>query len=228
MHFSKFRVRLLSAVVFSAAAIPGLAMAQEASPGSASSAGAFPGFYFRGDMGAAILPSHSLTDPGLGTGETNRSTAFIGDVGIGYRFTPVFRTDLTFSYLPSSFSGTAGGSAVGNASVDSYVGMANGYIDLNGLMPNTFGRFQPYLSGSLGFSHNHMGDQVAVPGGNTTSFAWGLGAGVGIPAGNNMMVDIAYKYLDLGQMQGGIGPAIGPVKGDLTANTITVGLRVPF
>ncbi|HEY3916294.1 MAG TPA: OmpA family protein [Stellaceae bacterium] len=222
------------------------------------------GFYVRGDVGGAFGQKVTYTDTNPGSAlcgvcsgsipaSTGNSVLFGG--GIGYRFNPMFRTDLTIDYIPSLHaSGTAvgGGPLVAGETdqvdISSLVGMANGYLDLNGFMPHTFGGFQPYVDFGVGLAHNELGTATgklspalgALPfsqtGADRTNFAWGAGAGIGYALTPNLTLDIAYKYLDLGATRtgtsitalGATGAVTAAKSNDLTAHTVTLGLRWAF
>ena len=203
----------------------------------------FGQFYLRGDAGAAFSAGSSLrsTDPFagdslLGPGARlsgNTGTSGIFDIGLGARLTPVLRWDATLSTLPSmKFSGS------GNAAhMNTWLGMVNGYIDLNGLMPGAFGAFQPYVDAGIGGASNTIDTLYtplgggAISGNTRTSLAVGLGAGVGYPITPNATLDLAYRFLDLGRAETGATDAAGaiaPLKTNLRENTVTLGMRYLF
>ena len=203
------------------------------------------GFYIRGDVGGAFGADTTIKETsGSGTNvlttnpsaSTGNSVLFGG--GVGYRINPMFRTDFTLDYIPSlKLKGT--GTSPSSADLDSLVGMANGYLDLNGFMPGTFGRFQPYIDAGIGFSRNDLGRTTAtgssINGSVKNQFAWGAGAGVGYGITPNLTVDIAYKYLALGEARTGStlttgsgATAINPLKADINVHTVTLGLRYAF
>jgi opacity protein-like surface antigen len=204
--------------------------------------------YLRADMGGAFSfdQHYRDTDPyapnallGPGNkiaGGVDPTGAF--DVGVGWRTLPWFRWDATLSYIPSmDFSGTIEGGPGGLATgdVDSLVGMVNGYLDFAGL-GYSFGPFQPYLDGGIGGASNHLHNldttTAGIIGGDTnTSFAWGLGAGVGVPLSPRTTLDVSYKYLDLGDVRSGSVDSLGsiqPLKADVRTNLVLAGLRYTF
>ncbi|HVA13878.1 MAG TPA: outer membrane beta-barrel protein, partial [Stellaceae bacterium] len=208
------------------------------------------GVYVRGDVGGAFGADTTFKDTNptspnslLGTStqpsETGKSVIFGG--GIGYRFNPMFRSDLTLDYIPSlSVKGhnSVATSATNSADLSSLVGMVNGYLDINGFAPGMFGPFQPYLQGGVGFARNDLDKMTfggpfagAALGGSTrTNFAWGAGAGVGYALTPNLTLDVGYKYLDLGDMNTGSAMAgvATPLKADLHVHTVMVGVRFAF
>jgi len=213
------------------------------------------GFYIRGDLGGGYSSGYNFdvksdgrsTNP-LDTynaqtrlaGTTAPDTALFANVGLGYRFTPVFRSDLTVSFLTHSFAAGSGSqvntnggliNGVGNLPTTTFttppvgnilspalhaqslVTMLNGYVDFAGFAPDRFGIVQPYISGGVGASVNKAQGaqlQMLLPFFNNdpvpvtfndhtqTQLAWSLGAGVGFKVADNVVLDFAYKYMDLG------------------------------
>lgn len=206
-------------------------------------------FYARADLGGAFSTNTDFTDvdptasnallgPGVAVTGDPGSSVIIG-AGVGYRFTPAFRADFTLDYMPSfHFDGTGPG-FVASADVNSLVGLFNGYIDLNGLMRPVFPGFEPYVDFGIGWARNEVGTAsisgVTISGDTNTSFAWGIGAGVGYAVMPKVTLDFAYKYLDLGEMRTGTTLAapgiivpVGATKAGLQAHTFAVSARVTF
>jgi opacity protein-like surface antigen len=204
----------------------------------------FGQLYMRGDVGGAFSAGSSLrsadpfaADSLLGPGARlhgNTGNSDIFDIGLGSRLLPYLRWDATVSYLPSmKFNGS------GNAAhMNSWVGMVNGYVDFNGLMPGAFGPFQPYVDAGIGGASNTidtlytpLGGGAALSGNTRTSLAFGLGAGVGYPITPNVTLDVAYRYLDLGEAETSNSDAAGavtPLKTDVREHTVTLGMRYMF
>jgi opacity protein-like surface antigen len=229
------------------------AMAQSVNPN---------GFYFRAGGGAALGTDLTFTDidssnPAFGPGNLTASTdiSVLALVGLGYKFSPVFWADITGLFVPDmSFSGgTAVDVPLSNAKgkIDALAGMVNGYVDVARLFRLPLGSAQPYVMGGIGYSRNHLGTiSGSVPvagftgatfnGATHSNFAWGAGAGIGIPLGSHLSVDIGYEYLDLGEVRtGGSGtlqlavgaPLLltgGVAKADLKVHTIQASLRFGF
>ncbi|HWY61588.1 MAG TPA: outer membrane beta-barrel protein, partial [Rhizomicrobium sp.] len=170
------------------------------------------------------------------------------DAGVGYGLTPLFRTDFTLDYLtPTAVDGHTVNIApsMGSAHLDSVFGLVNGYLDLDGAFPRQFGPFQPYLSASIGVSRNHLGatsgtssliGPFTLGAADTTRFAWSLGAGLGYPLNSFVTLDLAYRFMDLGEIRDGSTLAFGGASylvtqsksNDFTANAVTLGLRFGF
>jgi len=79
-----------------------------------------------------------------------------------------------------------------NVSIWSF--MANGYLDFD--MKDS--GFSPYIMGGLGLADAN----VSWPGSSysDSAFAWQVGAGVGIKAGDKATVDIGYRYFKPGDV----------------------------
>jgi opacity protein-like surface antigen len=178
----------------------------------------------------------------------NIDESYILGAGIGYRFSSSLRGDVTLTYrggyrlddrdqdggftppLPASYS----------ADITSTAIMVNGYYDFSA------GGVRPYLGAGVGLSRNHMGPlvqdwgrgfQLAFGAGTTTEAAFAVMAGVGIPLSGRIL-DIGYRYVDLGKIETGTGLYIngalvpdfgfGPypgASGKLTAHELTLGIR---
>jgi len=210
------------------------------------------GLYVRGDLGGAFGAGTTFKDSNPTAANcilctttlptsTGNSVMFGG--GVGYRFTPVLRADLTLDYMPQF--NAHGTNSTGSASVtfNTFVGLVNGYVDLNGLMPTAFGPFQPYLTAGIGMSRNSMGTAAGrafgvsgtQSGATNTDLAWAIGAGVAYPINQNLTFDVGYKYLDLGELHTGTTNTAAGVtttstvqKANLQAHTVTAGLRWGF
>ena len=110
------------------------------------------------------------------------------------------------------------------------------------------GSLQPYLMVSVGYSRNHLGTTsgtvpgigpVSFTGSTHHNFAYGGGAGVGIPIARNMVIDLTYEFLDLGEVRSGASGTVsvagtpttataGSMKADLEVHTFQASLRFEF
>lgn len=208
------------------------------------------GFYVRLDAGASISANtNGNVLNGTGFGQDFGTSAVVG-AGFGYAFpwdnTPVrVRLDVTGSDRPSldsSHSASSGPFTLGaRTSINSAVLMGTAYADWA-----TGSAFTPYLSGGLGVAINSLdtvrysfnGVPAATEGGTTqTNFAWSVGFGVSYPLGGSLAIDAGYRYLDAGDVKSsGTIQVFGrpgtnqqaPVKSDLSAHELTLGLRYNF
>ena len=181
-----------------------------------SSAGVAPGPYIKGEGGYSASDSSRFGD----------SPVFGG--GVGWRFSPWFRSDATFDYRSDGKDNVAGGARFTNWSA-----MLNAYIDLNlpFLRP-----LIPYVGAGAGIDQNKVGGStVNAPGGtvahltgsNKNQFAWQAMAGVSWYLTPRLAVDVAYRYFYGGRAESGVATGL-PVRGDYGAHEIIGGLRFGF
>lgn len=168
--------------------------------------------------------------------------SWIAGVGVGYRFTPRLRADVTFSYragfeledsdkAPSSYSGN----------IASYNVMVNGYVDFP---LERWPRVVPYVGAGIGYANNKIGDITnwnlpplppgisTLRGGSSSSVAWQLSVGASIALTPKITLDVAYRYLDSGKIETNAGNVTGffaqpydGVTGYLHTQELQVGLR---
>jgi opacity protein-like surface antigen len=107
----------------------------------------------------------------------------------------------------------------------SIYGMANGYIDAH------LGWFKPYLSAGVGVGHTSVENQGA--GGNPapsdgakTHLVYQVGVGAGIDINERMMLDIGYRYMNLGAV--GVAASTQTRTVDMVSNQVLLGLRHRF
>jgi opacity protein-like surface antigen len=214
------------------------------------------GIYIRVDAGGGFSTNMTLKDTnafapsstlGGRTYSGDAGNSVIGSGGLGIRLSPVFRIDLTASYMPwFRFNGqdNAGAGTLANAKIKPRVGLVNGYVDFGGLAGFPASSAQPYLVGSIGAARNQLDNVSFTAGGatfgtvngkTTTDLAWGLGAGIGFPLGRFVTFDVMYKYLDLGQVQssnlataGGVTLQATAITAQLHVHTVTAGFRFGF
>jgi opacity protein-like surface antigen len=159
----------------------------------------------------------------------NIGEAWIVGGGIGYRFTPVSRADVTFGYrsgfklddadtTPSTFT----------ADITSFNLILNGYVDF----PNArMGSAVPYVGAGIGYARNKIGDITnynlpplppgvsTLPGGTKSGVAWQISAGFGIALARGNVLDLGYRYLDSGKIETGSGNVTGFFAGPYTGFT---------
>lgn len=168
-----------------------------------------------------------------------RSAALLG-AGVGYQFNSWFRADVTGEWrnrqgyrVNESYNGAVFGIPCANGRCgDAYYGkvqttalfLANGYFDLG-----TWSGLTPYVGAGLGTGYTKFGpiqdfgtDPAAAgygyaPGNTRWRFAWALMAGVGYAISPNLMLDVGYRYLDLGKIK---SEAFGCANGGVCANEI--------
>jgi opacity protein-like surface antigen len=212
------------------------------------------GWYLRGDIGFSNQDVDKLDNALYGNGLVQNlnkgfdSAPFAG-VGIGYKFNNWVRTDLTTEYRgKASFTGldryadsflpTGWGTDSYTATKSEWTTLANVYFDLG-----TWNGITPFVGAGIGMSRNTISDftdtnvvTAALAYGREHSqweFAWALYAGLAYQVTPNFTVELAYRYLDLGEAQSGdlIGynganSSYNPMKfKDLTSQDVKIGLR---
>jgi opacity protein-like surface antigen len=213
-----------------------------------------PGAYIRADAGYGFSFDTSFRDVNFAQtlgddvrvkGDSGSSPFY--QAGLGFRFTRWFRADITADYLPSlKFSGTDNiGLGTANAGqLRAETVLVNAYFDLPPML-TIFGPFvQPYFDVGVGAARNHMGSFASTFPGITgtvgphteSSAAVAFGLGTAISLGRNSVLDIAYRFMDLGEVRtgsavtsaGGVTTGISPIHAELFANVLTLGVRFGF
>jgi opacity protein-like surface antigen len=213
------------------------------------------GLYIKGYVGQANSNVGSIWTQDY---DTNTFTVHHKDIkssplfglGVGWRHSHWLRFDATGDYrgdalfvghdqYPAGFNFLSGTNEY-TADVESWLGLANAYID----MGNWCG-FTPFIGAGIGFSTLTVTGlkDVNVPRGgigfgqdNTnTNFAWALHAGVSFDVSPQMAIDLAYRYADLGTAQSGVATAYNGTASnsglfikDITANDVMLGMRYKF
>src|ERR1700712_5384469 len=183
------------------------------------------GWYLRGDIGFSNQRVDRLNNV-LDAGNTssvqnlNFNTAGIYGLGVGYRVNNWFRADVTGEYRGNSqFFGTDRITYPGGVGTDSYhatknewVVLANAYVDLG-----TWWCVTPFIGAGVGgarvaingFTDQGIASNPIQPGpalaglayGDNVSkwnLAWALHAGLAYRVTPNFTVELAYRYLDMG------------------------------
>ena len=221
----------------------------------------FSGWYLRGDIGMSNQRVSSLfnvlyNDPG--TTVTNVSKSFDSGItfgaGVGYQLNNWFRLDVTGEYRgKTDFRGLdlvyntffANGVLADDyyASKSEWLFLTNFYVDLG-----TWWCFTPFIGAGIGASRNTIHDFrdigtapgiASVAYGQDTSkwnFAWAVYAGVGYQVTPNVTLELAYRYVDLGDaMSGDLRPYDGPGTiynpmyfNGITSHDVRLGMRWRF
>ncbi|MGD9784165.1 MAG: outer membrane protein [Hyphomicrobiaceae bacterium] len=121
-----------------------------------------------------------------------------------------------------------------HTSLRTYTMMLNVYKDLG-----NWGGFVPYVGAGIGLAYHQL-DNVyftgnpnltnQISGNNDLAFAWSLMAGVGYQISDRAILDVGYRYIDMGSIASqrsdtgfNVNPAVK--LDDITAHEIKVGLR---
>jgi opacity protein-like surface antigen len=224
----------------------------------------FGGWYLRGDIGMTNQSLKNLTlatapfPAGFQSTGMGFDSSMSYGLGVGYQFNNWFRADVTGEYRGrANFHGSQfsplNASSPGFAETDNYSGsksewvaMINGYIDLG-----TWYCVTPFIGAGIGASRNTISgfrdDGVNLVSGVGTSpsstfagdgskwnFAWALHAGLAYKVSPGFTVELAYRYINLGD--GITGPTnsfdgVTVVNGsgfmmkDITSQDVKLGVR---
>jgi opacity protein-like surface antigen len=213
------------------------------------------GWYLRGDIGYANQEVDSLfnalypTYDSVVTEHADFDGAPFMDVGIGYRWNNWFRTDITGGYRSkSSFDGldiaTIGPDIIPNnytAKKSEWLALVNGYVDLG-----SWHGLSPFVGAGVGAANIKISDFTDV--GVTVdsvafgedhdewNFAWALYGGIGFEVTPAFTVELAYRYLDMGDAESGDLVAFDGTNlidnpmifEDITSHDVKLGVRYAF
>ena len=182
---------------------------------------------------------------GTGSGSDSRQIGSYGDFGrfpmveaaVGKQILPWLRSELAVAYRAdmqyrgqANFRGLPGEQPV-SAKAHSLSGMANIFLDIAPLLGISLGSFQPYVGGGLGATYNGLSEMTyefpgntgahkitITPCGNKTDFAFMATIGTGIALSATTLLDISYRYTELGRVQTDAGRAY--------LNNIPVGIDI--
>ena len=182
----------------------------------------FGGWYLRGDIGFSnqrVERLNNILDSTVTTSAQNLgfNTAGIFGLGVGYKVNNWFRVDVTGEYRGNSqFFGTDRISFPGGVGTETYhatksewVVLANAYVDLG-----TWWYITPFIGAGVGgarvgianftdqgIANNGAGALPGLVFGDNLSkwnLAWAIHAGLAYKVSPNFTVELAYRYLDMG------------------------------
>ncbi len=219
------------------------------------------GWYLRGDVGASHQVSDDIDTPywDTVTGPTSfvdlhesewDPSWFIG-LGFGYEFNDWFRADFTAEYRGKSDffgadtydpdTGAAGdeGANIYRGNKSEWVLLANAYVDLP-----SYGIMTPFFGAGVGAARikiSDFSDTNSINGAfgtsgdtDTWNFAWALHAGLSFAVAQNLNVELAYRYLHMGDagtedLVGSPPPIYNPYNWDnIASHDIKLGVRYTF
>jgi opacity protein-like surface antigen len=180
----------------------------------------FGGWYLRGDIGFSnqrVKRLNNVLDAANTTSVQNLgfNTAGIFGLGVGYKVSNWFRADVTGEYRGNSqFFGTdtitfpgGFGAHTYHATKSEWLALANAYVDLG-----TWWGVTPFVGAGAGAARVSIANftdlgitSAGVPPGlafgdnvSKWNFAWALHAGLAYRVSPNFIVELAYRYLDMG------------------------------
>ena len=168
-------------------------------------------------------------------------SSFIIGAGVGYKLPHGFRIDVTYNNRSGyDLSGCDPAGSCFDPKTTANTVMANGYYDLPFMIAD---KVRPYVGGGIGRSRNKVNtitwsdsptSSGQIPGGSTTSTAWQLTLGADIRLTQNWVLDVGYRYVDLGDLKTTGGTTTGgfnnanyttPLQGKLKANELVFNIR---
>jgi opacity protein-like surface antigen len=214
-------------------------------------------WYFRGDFAAGFGSSPSVNVLGTnlvesifgsGTWSDSFEPSFVGGAGVGYVWTPNWRTDITaevHSIMHTQeqangivdLGGGAGPESVwvqDKTKMMSTILLLNGYYDFRTGSPWT-----PYLGAGLGFAVNQLTQSYTLAaesedasiGQRSTDVAFAAAAMVGVSYdfSSFFAIDVNYRYMHIGGSQVTLGEQGAPSStveiGDINEHQIRAGFR---
>ena len=222
----------------------------------------FGGWYLRGDIGFSnqrVKDVHYSRESAYAQLTSfQQQSAFdaagIFGLGVGYRVNNWFRADVVGQYRGNAnfkatdrFTGTAGG--VPYNGIDNYGGsksewlvMANAYVDLG-----TWWCITPFIGAGVGGARVAISNFTdtgtnnlpftatsfaSAPTGSKWNFAWAAHAGLAYKVTPNLVLELAYSYVNLGEGQTGILSDFNGVTTnnvfrfkDITSHDLKLGVR---
>jgi opacity protein-like surface antigen len=192
------------------------------------------GWYLRGDIGwtgyTGVSADYVIDGvPYSDFTSTKLEDSWFAGAGMGYRF-GWFRADITADYrFQSQFTGATVGNVYTGEETNWSV-LVNGYVDLG-----TWSGITPYIGGGLGGAYHGTskwrdGWDNAFADGSNWDFAWAVMAGFAVQVSPHALIDIGYRYVDLGKPESGLGlddwTATSKVRLDnVTAHELRAGVR---
>lgn len=192
------------------------------------------GWYLRGDasFGPEDRPKLLLQSDTPTFSRKGSTFGYALGAGIGYKLTDSLRIDVTADYLdPFHYSATqtcgTGCALEQRTTVQRWDGLVNGYYDVG-----TWAGFTPYVGVGAGVGGTRERDTLAMGAGTSlaaqnhsdTRFAWAAMAGVSYAVSPHVLLDIGYRYLDLGKSTVTLLPSAS-VSRSIGEQQIRVGVR---
>lgn len=214
----------------------------------------FSGWYLRGDIGITQQRVKSLFNVLYETPGTSVQTIGAGfggsalfGVGVGYQFGSWLRADVTGEYRMKasihgldivSFNGVPIGTDEYRGNKEEWLALVNLYADLG-----TWWCITPFIGVGVGGVKTTISSFVDVntPNGGVAfahnaskfNFAYALHAGLGYKVSNNLTLELAYRYVHLGDAQSGdlrtftgINAVNNPMHfNDISSHDVKLGVR---
>jgi opacity protein-like surface antigen len=148
----------------------------------------------------------------------NTGNGLSAGAGLGMKFGDWLRADVSAEYrgIVSVSGSYQNGAGSESASVDGYIGFANGYIDFK-----KWDKVTPYIGGGIGAAYLRSGGVKKL------GLAWNATVGSAYRISDNVEIDINYRYTDLGTAQSPSSVSAGNnVSWDIVDHDIRAGVRI--
>lgn len=166
------------------------------------------GCYLRSDVGVAFGTTSEasyLVGGQTAVGDEHFDTGYFFESGYGCHLASRLRAELVAGYHSKrDFEGNGGNPGLDYSAVNHYTLMTNFYYDFR-----KWRRIRPYVGVGVGFAYNVMDewhgqyDTFRVEGGEDLSLAWSLMAGFGYQLTPRTTLDVAYRYMNFGDVTSG-------------------------
>ena len=189
------------------------------------------GWYLRGDLGGfwGRVDGAEMTAPLANPTDSSMGNGYTAGFGFGLK-SRWLRTDITIDYAtPTKYKGTIASADDTTAKVQPTAALLNGYLDLG-----TWYHIAAYIGGGAGLAYNRITDfATAVPvtgdsNKNQWNFAYAGMAGIAFPISHNMMMDVGYRYLNVGDVSTGGSASPAMTIKNVAAHEVRVGVRWSF
>lgn len=193
----------------------------------------FAGWYLRGDIGYSWLKGGSAEAangfPAPTSGKLNNNIN--ASIGAGIK-SGWLRSDITVDFIPATnYTGQVVTPGDATAKVTATTVLLNGYLDLG-----SWYRMTPYVGAGIGAANMHISNFVSAvtppftPNSSRSQWnlAWAGMTGVAFSIAPNLVVDVGYRYVSLGDVR--TEPdAFGSFKlKNIAAHEVRIGLRWNF
>lgn len=196
-------------------------------------------FYLEGEVGASFAHfdsgGYNTRGPHNNTGDDSDTTVVPG-VHFGAGLFSFLRADLGFNYrgnldfTTNSFQPPVPTFFYKTKVDDTYTLMASLYFE-----PIHCGKWTPYIGAGVGSAwiESKTSDTVVQGSSKETNFAWQAEAGIQRELTEHLTLRLGYRYIDMGSTKIALnaidsGVSAGSLKGTLTAQEVTLGLRYSF
>jgi opacity protein-like surface antigen len=191
------------------------------------------GWYLRGDIGAhwGVLTRAESAAPFSDPIDSSLDQRITYGFGVGYK-SRWLRTDVTIDFMsPVTYQGTVAAAGDTTAKIQAATALVNGYIDLG-----TWYRISPYIGGGAGVAYARAYDYVSAAAppfsGDTSHAQWNFAfagmAGIAFAILPNAMLDVGYRYLNIGDVKTGSDVFGAMTFKSVAAHELRVGLRWSF